>query len=85
MNHLNFIAIYFKLNFMASLEAVIGFECGNVLLISTRKFPQVHSASPTGYMALTVFSEGKEGRSPQFGNGRHGAWTSGSQPVLPLI
>jgi hypothetical protein len=51
-------------NFTTSLGAVIDLECGMMVLTSKCKVPRRYSVPLTGHMALTIFSEGKEGRSP---------------------
>ena len=50
---------------MASLGAVIDFECGKLLLTVNRKLHQVYSVPPTGHKALTIFSDNKACRSHQ--------------------
>ena len=52
-------------DFMASLGAVIDFECGKLLLTGNRKVPRVYIVPPMGHKALTIFSDGKAGRSSQ--------------------
>ena len=52
-------------DFMTSLGAVIDLECGMMVLTSKRKLPRGYCVPPTGHMALTLFSEDKEGRSPR--------------------
>jgi hypothetical protein len=52
-------------NFTTSLGAVIDLESGMMVLTSKRKVPRRYRVPPTGHMALTIFSEGKEGRSPR--------------------
>jgi hypothetical protein len=48
-------------DFMASLGAVIGFECSKLLLTGNRKVHKVYIVPPTWHS----FSEGKAGRNPQ--------------------
>jgi len=52
-------------DFMASMDAVNDLECGMMVLTNKREVPRGYSVPPTGHMVLTLFSEGKEGRSPQ--------------------
>jgi hypothetical protein len=51
--------------FLASFGAVIDLKCGMMVLTSKRKVPRGYCVPPIGHMALTIFSEGKEGRSPR--------------------
>jgi hypothetical protein len=50
-------------DFMTSLGAVIDLDCG--VLTSKCKVPRGYIVPPTGHMALTIFSDGKECRSPR--------------------
>jgi len=52
-------------DFMQETGAVIDFECGKMLLTGIGAVPRARSWSPTGHAALTVFTQGKEGHSPQ--------------------
>jgi len=50
---------------MQETAAVIDFECGKMFLTGIGAVHQARSGSPTGHAALTVFTQGKEGHSPQ--------------------
>ena len=52
-------------DFMRGTDAVIDCECGKMCLTGIGAVPRAHSGSPTGHTALTVFTQGKEGHSPQ--------------------
>jgi len=52
-------------DFLQETGAVIDFECGKMSLTGISAVPRVHSGSPTGHTAFTVFTQGKEGHSPQ--------------------
>jgi len=50
---------------MQETGAVIVFDSGKLCLAGIDVVPRTHSASPTGNTALTVFTQGKDGHSPQ--------------------
>jgi hypothetical protein len=52
-------------DFMQETGAVIDFECGKMSLTAIGAVPPARSGSPTGHAALTVFTHGTEGHSPQ--------------------
>jgi hypothetical protein len=52
-------------DFMQETGDVIDFECGKMSLTGIGAMPRARSESPTGHAALTVFTQGKEGHSPQ--------------------
>ena len=52
-------------DFLEKSGAVIDFECGKMSLTDSGRAPQVYSVAPAKHTALTVFTGGKAGRSPQ--------------------
>ena len=52
-------------DFLDRLGARIDFECGQMTLTGIGLVPRVHCIPSTEHVALTAFSEGKAGRSPQ--------------------
>ena len=52
-------------DFMEKVGAEINFGGGKMSFNSTEKIPRIRSIMPTEQVALTVFSEGKEGRNPK--------------------
>ena len=52
-------------DFLEKSGALIDFECGKMSLTDSGRAPQVYSVAPAKHTALTVFTGGKAGRSPQ--------------------
>ena len=52
-------------DFLDRLGARVDFKCGQMTLTGIEVVPRVHCIPSTEHVALTAFSEGKEGRSPQ--------------------
>ena len=50
---------------MTQTGAMIDLDCGKLLLNNNGRRPRIHSDTHTGHSALTIFTVGKEGHSPQ--------------------
>jgi len=68
-------------DFLNKAGVSIDFECGKMSLADIGKAPRACKVPPTTGAALTIFTEGKEGHSPQPVYGKLGIKTSSSQPA----
>jgi hypothetical protein len=56
-------------DWMAKAGAIIDFDCGKMILRGDPSVSTVCNVTPTGHNALTIFMQGKEGRSLQSAKG----------------
>ena len=70
-------------DFLENAGAVIDFECGKMSLIGICNVPRVFSVPLTRHLALTVFTESKDGRSSQLSlqEARHKGEQSSAGPL----
>jgi hypothetical protein len=52
-------------DFMTQAGAMINFDCCQLMLNSNGRRPRVHCDTHIGHSAITIFTEGKEGHSPE--------------------